>query len=74
MSISPKRLHEVGPGRQPQHPDNSPLKAAIMAAQQGDRKRAHVLLQMACRRDENNEQAWLWRASLASRSHSSFCQ
>jgi twitching motility two-component system response regulator PilG len=66
MSISPKRLHEVSPARQPQHPDNSPLKAAIMAAQQGDRKRAHVLLQMACRRDENNEQAWLWRASLTS--------
>lgn len=65
MSIIQKRVHEFGSGQQPGS-DNNPLKAAIHAAQQGDRKRAHILLQMACRRDENNEQAWLWRASLTS--------
>ncbi|MBL8179408.1 MAG: response regulator [Bryobacterales bacterium] len=66
MSYGQKKIQEVPTVRSAHAVDNSPLKAAIMAAQQGDRKRAHVLLQMACRRDENNEQAWLWRASLTS--------
>lgn len=41
------------------------LKAALVEVQRGDRQRATTLVQMACRRNPNNQLAWLWRASLA---------
>ncbi|MGJ3237447.1 MAG: hypothetical protein ACFE0Q_01950 [Anaerolineae bacterium] len=40
------------------------LAAGIRAAQQGDRTRARELLEGILRQDRNNEQAWIWLASV----------
>ncbi len=41
------------------------LREAVAAARSGNKGAARHLLQKACAQDPNNEQAWLWRASLA---------
>lgn len=61
MSIAQKKERQE---KQVAESGKDTLRAALIEAQRGDRKRAHLLLQMACRREPNNEQAWLWRASL----------
>ncbi len=43
---------------------NRQLVAGIRAAQQGDKERARELLEGVLRRDRNNEQAWIWLASV----------
>lgn len=43
---------------------NRQLAAGIRAAQQGDKERARELLEGVLRRDRNNEQAWIWLASV----------
>lgn len=40
------------------------LQAGIAAARSGDRTRARQLLEAVLRRDENNEKAWIWLASV----------
>ena len=43
---------------------NRQLAAGIRAAQQGNSERARELLEGVLRRDRNNEQAWIWMASV----------
>ncbi|MGB7341271.1 MAG: hypothetical protein WBC91_20405 [Phototrophicaceae bacterium] len=43
---------------------NRQLAAGIRAAQQGNRERARELLEGVLRRDRDNEQAWIWLASV----------
>ncbi|MEM9953867.1 MAG: hypothetical protein AAF846_19815 [Chloroflexota bacterium] len=43
---------------------NRQLAAGIRAAQQGNRERARELLEGVLRQDRNNEQAWIWLASV----------
>lgn len=43
---------------------NRQLAAGIRAAQQGDGERARELLEGVLRQDRNNEQGWIWLASV----------